>query len=600
YSHQYHLCSFEVMAVSMKSSAAIALFILVLVLPGRADQADKPEPLLRAPVDFALDAQGRIYVADSIARGGIFRFDDMTGKGAAEIGIGCSPSDAQKDCSLEDPHSIFVDAKDRIYTADATGRIVVLDPESQHWTSLPSASGNVPRDLFVDAQARIYATYDDGALQMNNSCKPVNSLSDPQSIFVDSAKRVYVADTGNDRVVRIDANCKADSLGVTGSGVKQFHEPRGIAVDSQGRIYVADSGNHRIVRMDDWTGAGWVTFGKYGTTTGELSSPRSIVLDSQGRICIGDFGNGRIVRIDDMSGTGWTALLLRRRTRAFSEPVDVAADANQKLYVADRADGRILRIDNRNGEEWTDSQKAGVLKLRQPSGIFAAGGLVTVADSESRMILQLSESLQPVREISTAGFLVEPRAVYVDAQSRIFLTDSYDQAVARLDDPTDPGKKDVFWGSPQHKFDHPSGIFVDPAGRIYIADTFNRRIVRMDDLQGKNWNTLPWPKSEDKGIWPVDVSLDSAGRIYILDGERCRIIRVADFSGKGRIDFGSEGFGNRQFFHPSAIFLDSTGRIYVADTGNRRIVRIDDLTGKGWVTWGESQTQIIRFTAAHN
>ena len=155
--------------------------------------------------------------------------------------------------------------------------------------------------------------------------------------------------------------------------------------------------------------------------------------------------------------------------------------------------------------------------------------------------------------------------------------------------------REIYWGKNEYRFDPPSGIFVDCDDKIYIADTFNQRIVRMDNLKGKNWSTLSLSRSEERSVWPVDLVLDSRGRLYILDGGRSRIVRVNDLTGKGWMEFGSEGFGNRQFYHPSAITVDSSNRIYIADTGNRRVVRIDDLSGKGWITSGEVPVHEIRF-----
>ena len=50
------------------------------------------------------------------------------------------------------------------------------------------------------------------------------------------------------------------SFGAGGSGQGQFLKPKDLAVDSQDRIYIADSGNARIVRIDDLSGEGWTTY----------------------------------------------------------------------------------------------------------------------------------------------------------------------------------------------------------------------------------------------------------------------------------------------------------------------------------------------------
>jgi streptogramin lyase len=525
--------------------------------------AQQGSSLLQAPIDFSLDSQGRIYVADPISRGGIFRFDDITGSNRTEIGIVCRDLQAS-DCKIGDPHSIFVDSKNRILVSDATGRIIILDQQKNSWTSLPS-DGNLPESIFVDANGKIFAAYDDGHVETNFSCE-IPSLQNPQGVFVD-AHAVYVAETGSNQIVRINQECKIEKL-------EGFNQPSSIYVDSKGRIYVSDTGNDQVVRIDDFSGKGRITFENF-------RKPRKISVDAQDRIYVGDYGNGRIVQIDPESNQR-NILPLRDRKKEFSNPSDVTVDSSGKIYVADEADKRIVRVDNMNGHGWIDSHEM----LQEPVSIFANNGSIYVTDSEKQSIVELDSSLKNTQSLSTQGIFVKPDALFVDKNGRIFLTDLYNHAVGRLDD------KQIFSGKEKQSFDHPSGIFVNNNGRIYIADTLNQRIVRMDDLQGTNWTELPLSK---KNVSPIDVSIDSRGRLYILDGDPGRIIRVNNMAGNGWIEFGTAGFATKQFYRPSAIFLDSQDRIYVADTGNRRIVRIDDLTGKGWLTLGETSVHQIWF-----
>lgn len=95
---------------------------------------------------------------------------------------------------------------------------------------------------------------------------------------MDAAGRIYVADTGNSRIVRMNdmTGTGWTELGTVGSVVKEFSMPSGIFVDMAGRIYVTDSGNNRIVRMDDLSGAGWVTLGHRGSGTNEFDIPWTI------------------------------------------------------------------------------------------------------------------------------------------------------------------------------------------------------------------------------------------------------------------------------------------------------------------------------------
>jgi streptogramin lyase len=78
-------------------------------------------------------------------------------------------------------------------------------------------------------------------------------------------------------------------------------------VDGAGQIYVTDTGNNRIVRMDDMAGTGWRSFGRHGPDPNQFNRPEGVFVDGAGRIYVADRDNHRIVRMDDMAGTGWTS-----------------------------------------------------------------------------------------------------------------------------------------------------------------------------------------------------------------------------------------------------------------------------------------------------
>ncbi len=137
-------------------------------------------------------------------------------------------------------------------------------------------------------------------------------------IFVDSAGRIYVADVENDRIVRMN---DMSGTGWTALGAPlrleqfnkplvSFNRPAAVFVDGAGRIYVADMGNGRIVRVNDMTGAGWTTLGTPGTGVHQFNKPLGVFVDGAGRIYVADLDNSRIVRMNDMTGAGWTALAL--------------------------------------------------------------------------------------------------------------------------------------------------------------------------------------------------------------------------------------------------------------------------------------------------
>src|SRR5262245_14800839 len=92
------------------------------------------------------------------------------------------------------------------------------------------------------------------------------------------------------------------TLGPRGSGIGQFRGPESIFTDDAGRIYIADSGNNRIVRVNDMTGAGWVTLESGSSAADRLDDPAGLFIDPEGRIYISNRGNDHIVRVDDMTG----------------------------------------------------------------------------------------------------------------------------------------------------------------------------------------------------------------------------------------------------------------------------------------------------------
>jgi streptogramin lyase len=167
---------------------------------------------------------------------------------------------------------------------------------------------------------------------------------------------VYVADTGNSRIVRIDDMFGANwvSFGTAGAGTSQFQSPYGIFVNPKGSIYVTDNLNCRVVRFDDMAGKNWTSFGTCGSGNLQFNNPTGLAVDSSGRIYITDTGNNRVVRVSDMAGDGWVSYgVAGTGTGQFASPVGVALDSAGKVYVSDTNNARIVRMDDMAGTNWT-------------------------------------------------------------------------------------------------------------------------------------------------------------------------------------------------------------------------------------------------------
>ena len=94
--------------------------------------------------------------------------------------------------------------------------------------------------------------------QSYNVVKTINNIGDyedqqryfmnPQDLFVDKNDNIYIVDTGNKRIVKMNSNY--ETTGIFYGPDKAFKQPQGIFVDDDGDMYVADTENNRIVHMD--------------------------------------------------------------------------------------------------------------------------------------------------------------------------------------------------------------------------------------------------------------------------------------------------------------------------------------------------------------
>ena len=116
-------------------------------------------------------------------------------------------------------------------------------------------------------------------------------LSGPAGVAVDSSGDVYIADTGNDRVLRetpSGGGFFTQSVVVTG-----LSGPTGLAVDDIGNLYISDTGNHRVLK-ETVSGSSYT---QSIVLNSGLGSPQGLALDALGNIYIADATNKVVVKL---------------------------------------------------------------------------------------------------------------------------------------------------------------------------------------------------------------------------------------------------------------------------------------------------------------
>src|SRR6185437_9853086 len=165
------------------------------------------------------------------------------------------------------------------------------------------------------------------ATELGNWKTPANKLKDPHGVAVDASGNIYVADTKNNRVLRVKANATAESADVEVLRLK-VHEPVGVAVDARG-IYVIDHGGdqHKSRLLKLPSGA---NTNQEEVSITDLDDPSGVAVNGAGDVYITDSRDHEVLKVPagatNASPLPFTDL---------AKPTGVAVDASGNIYVSD-------------------------------------------------------------------------------------------------------------------------------------------------------------------------------------------------------------------------------------------------------------------------
>ena len=480
------------------------------------------------PFDVAVDSDGNVYIADSdnhrirkvtIATGFI---DTIAGSGSYGGGNGGYGGDngPAKEARLNTPVGVAVDGDGNVYIGDFLNHRV---------RKVTIATGVIDR---------IAGTGTAGFNEVVNQQARDSQLNYPYSLAVASDGTVYIADVGNNRVRKVAADGVITTVAGSGASSGDIYQdgiqataarlvnPRDVALDSSGNFYIAMQGQNDqgAIRKVDTSGvittvAGGWTRGFSGdggpATAAKLHGALGVALDSSGNVYIADHTNNRIRKVDT------SGIITTFASTGITGPRGLAVDNADNVYVAQ--DHRILKIDGS-----TD-----------PPTITTVAGTGTSGFSGDGMA-------------ATAAQLNEPRGVAIDSSGNIYIADSGNDRVRKVDVSADPPTISTIAGTGNDDFsgdggaataaelDAPYDVAVDSDGNVYIACYFNHRIRK------------------------IDVSADPP-TISTIAGSGSHSDSGGGFSGDGG------PATSARINRPHGVAVDSDGTVYIADLSNRRI-----------------------------
>lgn len=263
------------------------------------------------PAAIAFDQDDILYIADTQAHK-VRMYDPRTGQVTTIAGI-WSPEDEAREQPLVAKNLV-------VLSGDAIG----IDFSDDHGWLMPVCSDNLDLSLYLDdgrpaLEARLY---------------------DLVGIAIDSQGHVYVVDKGSNRVRKIDKYTGVISTvagvcryGYDGDGkpaVKSMlHAPEAVVFDSQNNMFVSDTMNHRVRKVDAKTGiittiAGNGDSGYEDKNMGGCGMARFVAKEAAGLIKHGD----GMLAVDAV----------------VNSPVGLALDSQGFLYICERGENKIRRV----------------------------------------------------------------------------------------------------------------------------------------------------------------------------------------------------------------------------------------------------------------
>jgi DNA-binding beta-propeller fold protein YncE len=382
--------------------------------------------------------------------------------GTGESGWTGEGVDALTAC-LNEPKSLTLDREGNLFIADSENHIVrKLDRKTQ---CIRTVAGRIQRA-------------ESGATPATPAPAAERADDDPFAESGTVHPHAFTQQTDLSGTVRYVVTGTAPAKRFSGDGGPADHAllnfPTAVVVDQAGHLYIADTLNHRVRRVDAVTGMITTVAGlgqpRYSGDGGlaveaGLNEPAALAVSDGGILYIADQNNNRVRAVDmstglicTVAGTGKAAYNgdgVAATDTGLAGPSGVALAPDGTLFIADSFNGRIRAVDPVTGIIRTVAGDGGEYRYQGPDEPPSAS-------------------------------LSRPSGMALDEEGNLYITDSDNHLVRRWDRITGRIERVAGVGVAQYGGDeesaldaglsYPFGIVVDRAGHVLVADTFNHRI----------------------------------------------------------------------------------------------------------------------------
>jgi uncharacterized protein (TIGR03437 family) len=471
---------------------------------------------------------------------------------------------------------------------------MAVDPANGNLYVADTANNRVVRYLSpFDNQTRIEpdAVYGQANFSNRTAGTPsASSMNAPRGVAVDAAGNLWVADTGNNRVLRFAAanlNTPAPVAADTVIGQKDFVSvaanangstsangfdlPLGMTFDPAGNLYVADFRNARVLRfaaplaqgaVNPAANAVWgqVNFANRGVppqpTASSIAGPEGIAIDGSGNLWVGDIGGNRVLvfplstaigaaaknvlgQSDFVTATANVGVAPLASPNTLSSPADVKVDGSGNVFVADSLNHRVVRF---------------------ASGAKSANAVWGQTDFTANGANQVEPVSINVPYSVAIDYSTSPFAVYVSDTGNHRVLVWKDSVRFHNGDPADmvigqPNLRSFYAnvdtqgaGASRTSLSQPAGLAIDRSnGTLYVADSGNNRVLR-----------FPRPVEQSGRITP--------------DG----VIGQVDFNSSASAAVSASTLNS-----PAGLALGPNGNLFVSDSNNHRVLEFAAGAGNG-------------------